>query len=96
MWFHNLNEGIMPTVFIFFGLRFMFYSNDHEPVHIHVIKGKGKVKEYAIYQVVPNIVLLENKGLKSNELKMAEMVIEENKEIIIENWNSFFGKKTEQ
>ena len=86
----------MPTVFIFFGLRFMFYSNDHEPVHIHVIKGKGKVKEYAIYQVVPNIVLLENKGLKSNELKMAEMVIEENKEVIIENWNLFFGKKIEQ
>ena len=86
----------MPTVFIFFGLRFMFYSNDHEPIHIHVIKGKGKVKEYAIFQVVPNIVLLENKGLKPNELKMAEMVIEENKEIIIENWNSFFGKKIEQ
>jgi hypothetical protein len=86
----------MPTVFIFFGLRFMFYSNDHEPVHIHVVKGKGKVKEYAIFQVVPDIVLLENKGLKSNELKMAEMVIEENKEVIIENWNLFFGKKTEQ
>ena len=85
----------MPTVFIFFGLRFMFYSNDHEPVHVHVVKGKKKVKEYAIYQVVPNIVLLENKGLKPNELKMAEMVIEENKEIIIANWNNFFGKKIE-
>jgi len=82
----------MPTVFIFFGLRFMFFSNDHEPVHIHVIKGKGSIKEYAIYQVVPIITLLENKGLKSNELKMAEMVIEENKEIIVENWNIFFGK----
>jgi len=82
----------MPTVFIFFGLRFMFFSNDHEPIHIHVIKGKGRIKEYAIYQVIPEITLLENKGLKSNELKMAEMVIEENKEIIVENWNNFFGK----
>jgi len=82
----------MPTVFIFFGLRFMFYSNDHEPVHIHVIKGKGKVKEFAVYQVIPNITLIENKGLKSNELKIAEMVIDENKEIIVENWNRFFGK----
>ena len=86
----------MPTVFIFFGLRFMFYSNDHEPVHIHVIKGKGKVKEFAVYQVIPNITLIENKGLKSNELKIAEMVIDENKEIIIENWNRFFGKNTKQ
>lgn len=27
----------MPTIFIFFGFRFMFYSNDHEPIHVHVI-----------------------------------------------------------
>jgi len=82
----------MPTVFIFFGLRFLFYSNDHEPIHIHVVKGKGKIKEYAIYQVIPNITLLENKGLKSNELKLAEMVIDENREIIIESWTRFFEK----
>ncbi|MDR2146990.1 MAG: DUF4160 domain-containing protein [Tannerella sp.] len=82
----------MPTIFIFFGFRFVFFSNDHEPVHIHVIKGKGKIKEFAIYQVVPEILLLENQGLKSNELKLAEMVIEENKEIIIKNWKDFFQK----
>jgi hypothetical protein len=86
----------MPTIFIFFGLRFVFFSNDHEPVHIHVIKGKGKIKEYAIYQIVPDIMLLENKGLKSNELKMAEMIIDENKRIIIENRNRFFGKNIKQ
>ena len=82
----------MPTVFVFLGFRFMFYSNDHEPVHIHVVKGSGKVKEYAVYQVVPETILLTNKGLKSSELKMAEMIIEENREIIIENWNRFFDK----
>jgi hypothetical protein len=80
----------MPTVFLFFGLRFMFFSNDHQPVQIQVIKGKGKIKEYAIYQIIPDIILLENKGLKSNELKMAEMIIDENREIIIENWNRYF------
>ena len=26
----------MPTIFIFFGFRFMFYSNDHEPIHAHI------------------------------------------------------------
>lgn len=83
----------MPVLFIFFGLRFLFYSNDHEPIHIHVVKGNGKVKEYAKYSVLPDISLIENKGLKSNELKLAEMVIEENREIIIEKWNEFFTKK---
>jgi len=27
----------MPTIFVFFGYRFLFYSNDHEPVHVHVV-----------------------------------------------------------
>ena len=35
----------MPLLFTFFGLRFMFYSNDHEPIHVHVVKGKGKIKK---------------------------------------------------
>ena len=82
----------MPTIFNFFGLRFMFFSNDHEPVHVHVVKGKGAVKEYAIFQVVPQIMLLENHGLSKQELRMAEMVVEENSEIIQENWKTFFGK----
>jgi len=82
----------MPTVFIFFGLRFVFFSNDHEPIHVHVIKGKGSIQEYAVFQVLPKISLLKNKGLTPQELKLADMVIEENREIIIEQWNHFFNK----
>ena len=82
----------MPTLFIFFGLRFLFYSNDHEPIHIHVTKGKGKGECQAKFSVLPEIMLIENDGLKPQEIKLAEMVIEENKEIIIEKWNDFFGE----
>lgn len=35
----------MPTIFIFFGFRFMFYSNDHTPVHVHIIKDGHKQNE---------------------------------------------------
>ena len=80
------------TIYVFFGLRFMFYSNDHEPIHVHVVKGKGKVKENAKFNIMPEITLVENNGLQSNEIKMAEMVIEENKELITEKWNEFFNK----
>jgi hypothetical protein len=75
----------------------MFYSNDHEPIHVHVVKGKGKIKENAKFNMMPEITLVENNGLQSNEIKMAEMVIEENKELIFEKWNEFFNKnqKTE-
>jgi len=82
----------MPTVFKFFGLRFMFFSNDHEPVHVHVVKGKGAIKEYAIFQAVPEVSLLENNGLSRQELRLAEMIIEENSDIIQESWKKFFGK----
>ena len=75
----------------------MFYSNDHEPIHVHVVKGKGKIKENAKFNMIPEITLVENNGLQSNEIKMAEMVIVENKELIFEKWNEFFNKnqKTE-
>jgi hypothetical protein len=70
----------------------MFYSNDHEPIHVHVVKGKGKIKENAKFNIMPEITLVENNGLQSNEIKMAEMVIEQNKELITERWNEFFNK----
>ena len=76
----------MPTLFIVFGFRFLFYSNDHEPIHVHVIKGDAEAR----FQVYPEIVLLDNRGLKPAELKLAESLVEENKEMIIERWKVFF------
>jgi hypothetical protein len=67
----------------------MFYSNDHEPVHIHVIKDQ---KHEAKFRVNP-VELIENNGLKASELRLAESVIEENKEIIVNRWNEYFKKQ---
>ena len=39
----------MPTIFIFFGFRFLFYSNDHEPIHVHIVKDGCEAK----YNVSP-------------------------------------------
>ena len=86
----------MHLLFTFFGLRFMFYSNDHEPIHVHVIKGKGSIKESAKFNIEPEITLITNKGLQSNEIKLAEMIIEENKELISERWNEFFNKNRKE
>lgn len=78
----------MPTLFIVFGFRFMFYSNDHEPIHVHVIKGDAEAR----FQVLPDVCLLDNHGLKPAELKLAESLVEENKETIVSNWKNFFNK----
>ena len=37
-------------------------------------------------------MLVENKGIKIKDIKAAEMVLEENKELAIEKWNEYFGK----
>ena len=66
----------------------MFYSNDHEPIHVHVIKDN---KHEAKFLVNP-VQLVENHGLKASEISLAESVIEENKEIIESRWNEYFNK----
>ena len=80
----------MPTLFSFFGLRFFFYSEEHLPIHIHVQKGKAKAK----FVVEPNVELVENKGLKAQEVSLARSIVEENRDLIISRWKEHIN--TEQ
>lgn len=55
---------------------------------MHVKNADGKAK----FEILPEeIVLVENKGLKPKDIKCAEMVLEENKELAISKWNVYFG-----
>jgi len=76
----------MPTLFIVFGLRFFFYSNEHLPVHVHVKNADGEAKFE-----VEEVKLISNKGLKNKDVSLAIALIEENKEIIINKWNEYHG-----
>ena len=78
---------VMPTVFIVFGFRFLFYSNDHEPIHIHIIKDDCEAK----YNVCP-IEQIYNHGFKKHQIAIIESIIEENEMIIVERWKTFFNK----
>jgi hypothetical protein len=35
----------MPDIYTYFGFIFSFYSNEHEPIHVHVV-GKGGDAKY--------------------------------------------------
>ena len=78
----------MPTIFILFGFRFLFYANDHEPIHVHVISQDGEAK----FKVGDEVTLMDNKGMKPKDLKLAESIIEENKELVITEWIKIYGK----
>jgi len=76
----------MPTILILFGLRFYFYINDHQPIHIHVENADGEAK----FEIENDIKLVYNKGLKTKDLRLAESIIEENKENFIIQWKKRF------
>ncbi|MBR2359527.1 MAG: DUF4160 domain-containing protein [Bacteroidaceae bacterium] len=78
----------MPTILVLFGLKFRIYVRDHEPVHVHVISSDGEAK----FKVGDEISLMANKGMKSKDIKLAESIIEENKEVIITEWIKIYGK----
>lgn len=78
----------MLTIFIFFGFRFMFYSNDHNPIHVHIIKDGNEAK----YNVKP-IEQIYNHGFKRHDIAIIESIIFENEDIIVERWKEFFNQK---
>lgn len=55
----------MPTIFEIFGLRFFFFSGDHAPVHVHMVKGDDDAK----IQIQPAIRLIYDNGLKQSDVK---------------------------
>ena len=77
----------MPELFRMFGIRFFFFSNEHLPVHIHIKNADGNAK----FEVEP-LKLIENNGMKSKDIHLAESIIEENKDVIIERWDEYFNK----
>lgn len=78
----------MPTVLFIFGIRFFFYPNDHEPIHVH-IQYQGKS---AKIQVCPDIMLVENNGLKQQIIKKAIEAVVFYREDIIAEWHKMFDK----
>ena len=77
----------MPELFRFYGIKFFFFSNEHLPIHVHIQNSDGDAK----FNLEP-LELIENHGMKNKDLKIAEGIIEENKEIIESRWKEYFAK----
>lgn len=77
----------MPTVLLIFGIRFYFYSREHEPMHVHIENADGKAK----FVIEPQVRLVDNKGMKNKDIRLAESIIEENRDFIAEEWRNRLG-----
>jgi len=76
----------MPTLKILDGYRFFFYSNDHDPPHIHIEKDNKTAK----FNLEP-IELVKSKRFNASELKKIRIMVEDNVELFKQSWNEFFN-----
>jgi hypothetical protein len=77
----------MPKIFEKDGFRFFFYSNDHEPIHVHVWQAGGE----AVFKVSDaEVELRESLNMKVGDLSRARQMVIENRKLIQEKWYEFF------
>lgn len=88
----------MPKIFEYFGFIFYFFSNEHEPIHVHVIHGSNE----SIFDLIIlngeliEIRVRERKGVNSlpdKDKHTAEKFIRKYYRNIIEKWIKFFVLK---
>ena len=85
----------MPKIFEYFGFIFLFYSNEHEPIHVHVMKDGHE----AIFEIIlENGELVEihrrtsNKipALSEKDAATAEAFVKKYYKNIVDKWVNFF------
>ena len=76
----------MPTILFQDGYRFYFFSNEHEPIHVHVKFGSGMAR----FDLSDGVVLLESRGMKVQELYKAQDLAEANAELLRRKWHECF------
>lgn len=88
----------MPKIFEYFGFIFYFFSNEHEPIHVHVVQGDYETIFELIMEdgQLKEIRRRPRKGvdpLREKDAKTAEEFIRKYEPNIIEKWINFFVLK---
>ena len=85
----------MPKLYEYFGLIILFYSSEHEPIHVHgkyqdkeskaeIIFENGKFKEIVIREVIGK------EPLDVKNVKKFKMIVELYRDDIVRKWVDFF------
>lgn len=88
----------MPQIYRYFGFIFFFYSNEHTPIHVHVVHGDRQnifelIMQDGHLQEIRCRQTTKAEPLSSKEQKTAESFIQKYHKNIIEKWIKFFVKK---
>jgi hypothetical protein len=89
----------MPEIYEYFGLIFYFYSNEHDPIHVHVKKGdKETIFELIIFNdVLTEIKIRRRRGkemLSANDESKTKDFILFYADDIVKKWIQYFVLKS--
>jgi hypothetical protein len=85
----------MPKIYVYLGIVILFYSNEHEPVHVH---GKHQGRESKAELIIENGKVVDilikpvrgRKPLNTNILKTFKDFVNIYSENIVQKWIDYF------
>ena len=88
----------MPKIYEYLGFIFFFFSNEHEPIHVHVIKS-GRQTVFELILSDGNLIEIRRRKesgyemLDEGDAIQAEKFIKAYYKNIIDKWMNFFVLK---
>lgn len=76
----------MVTVLRAHGLRFIIYTQDHQPAHVHVRGADGEAR----FNLVDGR-LMSNFGLSAADLRRAAAEVAQNRSLLLTAWETIHG-----
>lgn len=77
----------MPTILLWNGFRFHFFSNEgNEPPHVHIRKAEKECKFW-----IETAELAYNDGMTSTEVRRLRDVVDEHRDEFLRRWHDYFG-----
>ena len=76
----------MPTILRIDGFRFFFFSNEHEPEHIHIEKGDM----YARIEI-QSLKVTDSYNASSKDMKKIIELVKNNKDKLLGAWDEYFA-----
>jgi hypothetical protein len=85
----------MPKIFEYLGIVFFFYSNEHEPIHVHAKRGEfeSKAEFNLVDGQIEEVIISPVKGknpLKDKDLREFQVFLESYGQKIVSKWVDYF------
>jgi len=85
----------MPKIYEYLGILIFFYSNEHEPIHVHARKGDNESKAEFIIEngeikeiIIKNVVGIS--PLQTNDLKKFKEFLSTFAQDVVRKWIDYF------